>query len=161
MNIPSIRSAATVIAFAMKNYELSLSEVLSLTKKKRPIINPNQGFMHQLVVYEGILEASRQRNSFRNRSMSDGHVTNSRKCKSDSEKHLYFLQAKENLLKNLDLRRRCFKNSAETRDGEQVCLDIIARRDESEEYRDTNDSVKNITNSIESKLNDNYSKMIF
>ena len=93
--------------------------------------------------------------------MSDGHVTNSRKCKSDSEKHLYFLQAKENLLKNLDLRRRCFKKSVETRDGEQVCLDIIARRDESEEYRDTNDSVKNITKSIESKLNDNYSKMIF
>jgi len=67
------RSASTVCAFAMKHFGWSLETALKHTKKCRSIINPNKGFRHQLSVYEGILQASRQRLSFRqkHRSKSD------------------------------------------------------------------------------------------
>jgi protein phosphatase slingshot len=68
------RSASTVCSFAMKHFRWSLDHALRHTKECRDIINPNVGFRHQLHVYEGILEASRQRNTFRRiqRSKSDG-----------------------------------------------------------------------------------------
>ena len=99
------RSAATVAAFAMKYYGWSLSRTMELLKTKRKIVKPNDGFLAQLITYEGILEASRKRQCFRNRSMSDTF------CKSDfanrniqSINETSFKFAKENLLKNLYLR---------------------------------------------------------
>lgn len=45
------------MAFAMKEYRMSLNEVLQHVKSKRSIVNPNDGFIHQLQAYEGILRA--------------------------------------------------------------------------------------------------------
>jgi len=72
------RSASTVCSFAMKYFGWSLEKSLHYTKEKRSIINPNQGFRHQLSVYEGILKASRQRKSFRksHRSKSESYLPN-------------------------------------------------------------------------------------
>jgi len=70
------RSASTVCSFAMKYFGWSLTRALSHTKERRGIINPNPGFREQLKIYEGILEASRQRNSFKEikRSKSEGSM---------------------------------------------------------------------------------------
>lgn len=51
------RSAATVIAFTMKEYRMSLEEAFKHVKSCRNCINPNHGFMDQLHAYEGILKA--------------------------------------------------------------------------------------------------------
>merc|ERR1719397_1484349 len=60
----------------MKYFGWSLTRALSHTKERRGIINPNAGFREQLKIYEGILEASRQRNSFKEikRSKSEGSM---------------------------------------------------------------------------------------
>jgi len=73
------RSASTVCSFAMKYFGWSLTRALSHTKERRSIINPNSGFREQLRIYEGILEASRQRNSFKEikRSKSEGSMKRS------------------------------------------------------------------------------------
>ena len=59
------RSASTVMSFAMKHFSWSLEQAMTHTKERRKIINPNPAFRQQLVTYEGILCASRQRKSFR------------------------------------------------------------------------------------------------
>ena len=59
------RSASTVMSFAMKHFSWSLEQAMTHTKERRKIINPNPAFRQQLVTYEGILSASRQRKSFR------------------------------------------------------------------------------------------------
>ncbi|XP_069485050.1 protein phosphatase Slingshot homolog 3 [Ambystoma mexicanum] len=57
------RSGSTVIAYAMKEYGWSLDEALRYVKEKRSIVNPNPGFMKQLLIYQGILDASKQRHN--------------------------------------------------------------------------------------------------
>ncbi|KAG1663990.1 Protein phosphatase Slingshot 2 [Nymphon striatum] len=69
------RSASVVIAYVMKAYNWSLAKSLDLVKKKRNCINPNDGFIKQLTVYEGILDASRQRHSTLWRSKSETDLT--------------------------------------------------------------------------------------
>uniref|UniRef100_A0A5F4VYC6 protein-serine/threonine phosphatase n=1 Tax=Callithrix jacchus TaxID=9483 RepID=A0A5F4VYC6_CALJA len=54
------RSAATVLAYAMKQYGCSLEQALHHVQGLRPIARPNPGFLRQLQVYQGILTASRQ-----------------------------------------------------------------------------------------------------
>ncbi|XP_003468334.2 protein phosphatase Slingshot homolog 3 isoform X2 [Cavia porcellus] len=54
------RSAATVLAYAMKQYGWSLEQALLHVQELRPIIRPNPGFLRQLQTYQGILTASRQ-----------------------------------------------------------------------------------------------------
>ncbi|XP_043307044.1 protein phosphatase Slingshot homolog 3 isoform X1 [Cervus canadensis] len=54
------RSAATVIAYAMKQYGWSLEQALRHVQELRPIARPNPGFLRQLQTYQGILTASRQ-----------------------------------------------------------------------------------------------------
>eukprot|EP00731_Ephydatia_muelleri_P023353 Em0015g936a len=51
------RSAATVVAYKMKEYQLTLDDALAYVKSKRSCINPNDGFIQQLRAYEGILSA--------------------------------------------------------------------------------------------------------
>jgi len=70
------RSASTVCAFAMKYFKWNLDETLEYVKARRSIVNPNSGFRHQLGVYEGILEASRHRNTYRklHRSKSESNI---------------------------------------------------------------------------------------
>ncbi|NXI34835.1 SSH1 phosphatase, partial [Galbula dea] len=57
------RSASTVIAYAMKEFGWSLEKAYSYVKQKRSIARPNAGFMRQLLEYEGILDASKQRHN--------------------------------------------------------------------------------------------------
>ena len=110
------RSAATVVAFGMKYFGWSLNKMLAFTQEKRSITRPNQGFMHQLTIYEGILEASRQRKSFHNRSKSEGFIKQEA-VKLKPCRHLYFQQAKENLLRNLDFMKSPVK---------EMCLGVIS-----------------------------------
>ncbi|XP_054828091.1 protein phosphatase Slingshot homolog 3 [Eublepharis macularius] len=53
------RSASTVIAYIMKEYGWSLERALCHVRERRPIVHPNPGFMRQLELYQGILDASR------------------------------------------------------------------------------------------------------
>nr|XP_004656537.3 protein phosphatase Slingshot homolog 3 isoform X2 [Jaculus jaculus] len=54
------RSAATVLAYAMKQYGWGLEQALCHVQELRPIVCPNPGFLRQLQTYQGILTASRQ-----------------------------------------------------------------------------------------------------
>ncbi|XP_076971683.1 protein phosphatase Slingshot homolog 3 isoform X2 [Tamandua tetradactyla] len=54
------RSAATVAAYAMKQYGWTLEQALRHVQELRPIARPNPGFLRQLQTYQGILRASRQ-----------------------------------------------------------------------------------------------------
>lgn len=51
------RSASVVIAYVMKAYNWSLEKAFEFVKKKRNCIRPNPGFVTQLEIYQGILEA--------------------------------------------------------------------------------------------------------
>ncbi|KAI6647140.1 Protein phosphatase Slingshot-like protein 2-like [Oopsacas minuta] len=51
------RSASTVIAFLMKELNMSLESGISHVKERRNCIKPNKGFLEQLKTYEGILNA--------------------------------------------------------------------------------------------------------
>ncbi|XP_067395584.1 protein phosphatase Slingshot homolog 1 [Emydura macquarii macquarii] len=57
------RSASTVIAYAMKEFGWSLEKAYNYVKQKRSVARPNAGFMKQLLEYEGILDASKQRHN--------------------------------------------------------------------------------------------------
>ncbi|XP_075424911.1 protein phosphatase Slingshot homolog 1 isoform X2 [Ascaphus truei] len=57
------RSASTVIAYAMKEYDWSLEKAYNFVKQKRSVTRPNASFMRQLSEYEGILDASKQRHN--------------------------------------------------------------------------------------------------
>ncbi|XP_029475627.1 protein phosphatase Slingshot homolog 1 isoform X2 [Rhinatrema bivittatum] len=57
------RSASTVIAYAMKEFDWSLEKAYNYVKEKRGVTRPNAGFMRQLSEYEGILDASKQRHN--------------------------------------------------------------------------------------------------
>ncbi|XP_037374150.1 protein phosphatase Slingshot homolog 3 isoform X2 [Talpa occidentalis] len=54
------RSAATVVAYSMKQYGWGLEQALRHVQELRPIARPNPGFLRQLQTYQGILTASRQ-----------------------------------------------------------------------------------------------------
>jgi len=49
------RSATIVIAYLMTKQKITLHDAFNFVKSKRPIINPNNGFMKQLVKYENNL----------------------------------------------------------------------------------------------------------
>uniref|UniRef100_A0A8B9CWT3 protein-serine/threonine phosphatase n=1 Tax=Anser brachyrhynchus TaxID=132585 RepID=A0A8B9CWT3_9AVES len=53
------RSAATVLAYAMKEFGWPLERALRHVRRCRPGVLPNPGFMRQLDFYQGILSASR------------------------------------------------------------------------------------------------------
>ncbi|XP_060077263.1 protein phosphatase Slingshot homolog 1-like [Ylistrum balloti] len=62
------RSASTVMAFLMKEYDMSRQEAFDFVKAKRACVMPNQAFWAQLLIYEGILNASKQRALFKSKS---------------------------------------------------------------------------------------------
>ncbi|XP_029515485.2 protein phosphatase Slingshot homolog 1-like isoform X2 [Oncorhynchus nerka] len=64
------RSGSTVVAYAMKQQRWPLEVALSYVRDRRPIVQPNVGFMKQLHTYSGILNASQQRHSALWRRMS-------------------------------------------------------------------------------------------
>ena len=51
------RSAATVVAYAMKEYGWDLKKALDYVKERRTVTKPNPSFMRQLEEYQGILMA--------------------------------------------------------------------------------------------------------
>jgi len=80
------RSASTVVAFAMKYFQWSMEDTIAHVKKRRTIINPNDGFRRQLSVYEGILECSKKSITFRRpRSKSEGSTFRKDKIKKHVE----------------------------------------------------------------------------
>ncbi|XP_055331062.1 protein phosphatase Slingshot homolog 1-like [Paramacrobiotus metropolitanus] len=58
------RSASVVIAYAMKANDWDLEKAMQFVKERRSCVQPNPGFMKQLEVYQGILEASKHRSSW-------------------------------------------------------------------------------------------------
>ncbi|KAK3084357.1 hypothetical protein FSP39_012149 [Pinctada imbricata] len=62
------RSASTVMAHLMKEYELTRQKAYDHTKGLRSCVMPNSSFWKQLEMYEGILAASRQREVFKSKS---------------------------------------------------------------------------------------------
>eukprot|EP00794_Sanderia_malayensis_P014045 gene14045-15505_t len=71
------RSASSVIAYVMKLKKWSLTESMDYVKKCRSIVEPNAGFERQLIIYEGILNSSRNRYNalFRQRSKSERQMS--------------------------------------------------------------------------------------
>ncbi|XP_048476689.1 protein phosphatase Slingshot homolog, partial [Rhincodon typus] len=69
------RSASTVIAYAMKQYGWDLEKAFSHVKERRRVVKPNSGFLNQLRIYQGILNASKQRHNFLWRSCSETDLT--------------------------------------------------------------------------------------
>lgn len=57
------RSGSTVVAYAMKKQHWPLDVALAYVKDRRSVVKPNDGFMKQLQLYNGILNASQQRHS--------------------------------------------------------------------------------------------------
>ncbi|XP_043222294.1 protein phosphatase Slingshot-like isoform X1 [Amphibalanus amphitrite] len=68
------RSAAVVVAYAMKAYGWSYDKALKYVREKRSCIKPNASFIRQLETYQGILDASRQRHNSLWRSKSETNL---------------------------------------------------------------------------------------
>ncbi|XP_028277008.1 protein phosphatase Slingshot homolog 2b isoform X2 [Parambassis ranga] len=69
------RSAATVIAYAMKECGWDLKKAFDYVKERRAVTKPNPSFMRQLEEYQGILLASKQRHNKLWRSHSDSDLS--------------------------------------------------------------------------------------
>uniref|UniRef100_A0A1I7X3R8 protein-tyrosine-phosphatase n=1 Tax=Heterorhabditis bacteriophora TaxID=37862 RepID=A0A1I7X3R8_HETBA len=52
------RSSTFVISYLMKYQQRTLDEALGMVKAVRPVIRPNDGFMHQLKMFENKLGIS-------------------------------------------------------------------------------------------------------
>ncbi|CAB1325323.1 unnamed protein product [Coregonus sp. 'balchen'] len=80
------RSGSTVVAYAMKQQRWSLEVALSYVRDRRPIVQPNEGFMKQLHTYSGILNASQQRHSalWRRKSREQRKIERKRSAASRS-----------------------------------------------------------------------------
>ena len=68
------RSASVVVAYAMKARHWDLPQALRHVKERRACVKPNSSFMHQLEIYAGILDASRQRHNSLWRSKSETNL---------------------------------------------------------------------------------------
>ncbi|XP_072519317.1 protein phosphatase Slingshot homolog 3 [Salminus brasiliensis] len=81
------RSASTVIAFLMKQQGWPLDYALNHVRERRPIVQPNDGFLRQLHTYSGILNASKQRHSalWRRRSKSESQQGAAKKKDREAE----------------------------------------------------------------------------
>lgn len=71
------RSASTVLAYLMKSQGWSLDEAFANLKARRPIVQPNEGFWSQLLVYEGMLRAVDKR-------WIEVHDQSARRAKADT-----------------------------------------------------------------------------
>jgi len=94
------RSATIVIAYLMRVNRWSYQQSLSFLQSKRPVCNPNDGFVQQLVYYEKELESffgwnreekvpqtrSKQQRSTSLNSSSHGKVAKERKSSTGSKK---------------------------------------------------------------------------
>ncbi|GMT21219.1 hypothetical protein PFISCL1PPCAC_12516 [Pristionchus fissidentatus] len=81
------RSSSTVIAYAMKEYGWTLEYALEFVKARRNCITPNEGFMEQLRIFDGALEASRNREMFTKDESSSSSSRTSRQESSSPVDH--------------------------------------------------------------------------
>jgi protein-tyrosine phosphatase len=66
------RSATIVIGYLLRKFpEMTLSKAHRFVKSKRPIVNPNDGFMRQLKSFERILEKNRKKARFIGKTKSE------------------------------------------------------------------------------------------
>lgn len=72
-------SAALVIAYLMETYGLTYTHAYSYVQKKRFCVNPNEGFVRQLIEYEPIYIAKHQFN------MSNHHFASNNQTKRSYE----------------------------------------------------------------------------
>ncbi|GFT94808.1 protein phosphatase Slingshot [Nephila pilipes] len=79
------RSASVVIAYVMKAYDWDLQRALDFVKTKRGCIKPNSGFLKQLEIYQGILDASKQRHNSLWRSKSETNLKSATKPKKKDD----------------------------------------------------------------------------
>ncbi|KAF8793186.1 Protein phosphatase Slingshot like protein [Argiope bruennichi] len=79
------RSASVVIAYVMKAYDWDLQRALEFVKTKRGCIKPNSGFLKQLEIYQGILDASKQRHNSLWRSKSETNLKSASKSKKKED----------------------------------------------------------------------------
>ncbi|GBL76593.1 Protein phosphatase Slingshot [Araneus ventricosus] len=63
------RSASVVIAYVMKAYDWDLQRALEFVKTKRGCIKPNSGFLKQLEIYQGILDARQMKENLRSHKL--------------------------------------------------------------------------------------------
>ncbi|TRY85511.1 hypothetical protein DNTS_011963 [Danionella cerebrum] len=64
------RSASTVVAFLMKQQGWTLDQSLNHVRERRPIVQPNDGFLKQLQTYSGILNARKSKVEARRQSVT-------------------------------------------------------------------------------------------
>lgn len=81
------RSASVVIAYVMKAKNWSLAKSLDFVKGKRSCVKPNENFLKQLEVYQGILSASKQRHNSLWRSKSETNFNSSTSGTSNSSEN--------------------------------------------------------------------------
>ena len=106
------RSATVVISFMMKEYEKDLCQTLIDVKEKRSIVNPNQGFIKQLEVYEGMISAIRLTHTYfapnLHRSKSESSLvqsSNSDQLSNDAESSYNAARlAQEEMFKSVDVK---------------------------------------------------------
>ncbi|CAG0917875.1 unnamed protein product, partial [Notodromas monacha] len=78
------RSASVVVAYAMKWHGWSLSQSQEFVKQKRTCVKPNENFLKQLEIYEGILDASKHRHNSLWRSVSESSLRCNEKSRRTS-----------------------------------------------------------------------------
>ncbi|XP_042910661.1 uncharacterized protein [Parasteatoda tepidariorum] len=97
------RSASVVIAYVMKAYDWDLQRALDFVKTKRGCIKPNSGFLKQLEIYQGILDASKQRHNSLWRSKSETNLKISGKPKKKTDDRKQKLPEKSESLHHLTI----------------------------------------------------------
>ncbi|XP_071848538.1 uncharacterized protein [Apostichopus japonicus] len=100
------RSAATVIAFVMKETGWPLDKSFKFVKEKRKIVQPNPAFMDQLHEYQGILDASKQRHNSLWRSKSESSLSTCESLENLSTPLEVFNSSEDLKDLNASLRRR-------------------------------------------------------
>ncbi|XP_054718853.1 uncharacterized protein LOC129228211 [Uloborus diversus] len=115
------RSASVVIAYVMKAYDWNLQRALEFVKTKRGCIKPNSGFLKQLEIYQGILDASKQRHNSLWRSKSETNLKSSSKPKKKLDDKKSKMREKSESLHHL---RAC--NPIPTRPKSWSPNDVVA-----------------------------------
>jgi protein-tyrosine phosphatase len=75
------RSSAVIIAYIMRRLGVNFENALAYVKAKRPKINPNEGFIHQLKVYEADLGLTNSKRSIDLEEMKENISGNATKPK--------------------------------------------------------------------------------
>ncbi|CAG2158651.1 unnamed protein product [Oppiella nova] len=106
------RSASVVLAFVMKETGWKLDEAFEFVKNKRNCIRPNSGFLRQLEIYQGILDASKQRHNSLWRSKSETNLVSKDIClKRKSNEEL--ANNKNRINKQMNNKNDCNKENSD------------------------------------------------